>query len=178
MSSASYIMACCDERYLHPNATVMVHELTDHGPEGKHTDVQVNAAENRRLMDILNEIYATNSRMPKEFWEDVCQRDLHLSANEAVSLGLADKIIEPKKRGNLRKMRQAILKKEPDNKHMNKLVKDIYSRLNKVKIPKIELNEVKKEPVDPHVVVDTTPVQIEKPETMSQASDRSGEVKS
>lgn len=153
MSSATWIMAGSDERYLHPNATVMVHDGSD-GFEGKHTDGQIQAAEMKRLQNKLYEIYADNSRMPIEFWADVCQRDLYLTASEAVSLGLADKVIEPKKRGNLRKVRYAALKKEPDTKEMNKLLKEVYSRINKVKIPKIELNEIKKEAADSNLIVD------------------------
>jgi ATP-dependent Clp protease protease subunit len=153
MSAATWIMAGSDERYLHPNATVMVHDGTD-GFEGKHTDHQIQASEEKRLQERLYDIYAENSRMPKEFWQDVCQRDLYLTAHEAVSLGLADKIVEPKKRGNLRKARHASLKKEQDVKEMKKLINDIYLRINKVKVPKIEFNEIKKEPADPHIVVD------------------------
>lgn len=150
MSAATWIMAGSDERHLHPNTTVMVHDGAD-GFEGKHTDAQIEAAEMRRLQDLLYDIYATNTRMPKEFWQDVCQRDLYLTAQEAVALGLADKVIEPKKRGNLRKTRQAALKKKPDD--MKKLINELYNRINRVKVPKIELNEIKKEPVDPAVVV-------------------------
>ena len=153
MSAATWIMAGSDERYLHPNTTVMVHDGSD-GFEGRHTDHQIQAAEEKRLQDKLYDIYAENSRMPKEFWQDVCQRDLYLTAHKAVSLGLADKILEPKKRGNLRKVRQAALKKEPDTKEMKKIISDVYVRINKVKVPKIEFNEVKKEPSDPHVIVD------------------------
>src|ERR1035437_5981137 len=160
MSAATLIMACCDERYLHPNTIVMVHELsTSH--DGKHTDLQVDALANRNLMNKLYDLYAVNSRMPADFWADVCQRDLYLTADEAVKLGLADKILEPKKRGNLRKVRQAILKKEVDTKEMNKLIKDVYTRINKVKIPKIELNEPKKEATDPNIIVDTASLPIE-----------------
>lgn len=162
-SSATWIMVACDERYLYPNATVMVHDGSD-GFEGKHTDVQVNAAESKRLQDVLYDIYATNTRMPKEFWQDVCQRDLYLSAAEAVSLGMADKIVEPKKRGNLRKMRQAVLKKSPDGIELQRLVNSMYGRINKMSAPKVVLNPVVKEPVDPHVVIDDKPVEAEKPE--------------
>ena len=176
MSSATWIMAGCDERYLHPNCTIMVHDGSD-GWEGKHTDGQIMAAEMRRLQDLLYDIYATNSRMPREFWEDVCQRDLYMTASEAVSVGLADSILEPKKRGNLRKKRQAALKKDPDNKEMNKLLKDLYSRINKVKVPKIELNEPKKEASDPHLVVDATPVENKTPEVNPASSIALPEVK-
>jgi len=161
MSAATWIMVVCDERYLYPHATVMLHDGSE-GHDGKHTDVQISAAEMKRLQDVLYDIYAANSRMPKEFWEDVCQRDLYVTASEAVSLGLADKLVEPKKRGNLRKMRQATMKKVPDNAEMKQLIGDLYARINKVKVPKIELNPVSKEPVDPNVVIDDKPVETEK----------------
>lgn len=153
MSAATWILVVCDERYLQPHTTVMVHDGSEEYG-GKHTDVQITAAEMKRLQDLLYDIYTANTRMPKEFWQDVCQRDLYLSASEAVSLGMADKIVEPKKRGNLRKMRQASMKKAPESGEMKKLVGDIYNRVNKVKVPKIELNPVAKEPSDPHVVVE------------------------
>jgi ATP-dependent Clp protease protease subunit len=175
-SSATWIMVGCDERYLHPHTTVMVHDGWG-GYDGNHTDHQIYAAEDKRLQSLLYDIYAENSRMPKAFWEDVCQRDLYLTATEAITLGLADKLIEPKKRGNLRKARYAALKKEPDTKDMNKLLKDIYHRINRVKVPKIELNEVKKEAVDPTLVVDNSPTQIEKPAVMPLAQVNSGEEK-
>ncbi|CAM6003931.1 unnamed protein product [Sphagnum balticum] len=161
MSAATWILAICDERYLYPNASVMVHELSS-WHDGKHTDIQIGATENKRLMDIAYDIYVKNSRMPRDFWEDVLQRDLFLSASEAVSLGLCDKIVEPKKRGNLRKMRQAAMKKSPEVADMKKLLADIYGRLNKVKVPKIELNPLVKEAADPHVIVDDKPVETEK----------------
>lgn len=153
MSAATLIMVACDERLLHPNATVMVHELADSHDYIKNTDIQINAGECVRLTDTLCDLYAKNSRMPKDFWLDVSQRDLYLSASEAVSLGLVDKLIEPKKRGNLRRVRQAALKKEQDKAEIRKLVNTIYGRIGKVKIPKLELNEPVKEPVDPNLVV-------------------------
>jgi ATP-dependent protease ClpP protease subunit len=156
MSSGSLIMACCDERFLYPNATVMVHEVTYNSEFGKNTDGQINALEVKRLMDIVVDIYVNNSRMPKEFWEEMLQRDLHMSASEAVSLGLADKLIEPKKRGNLRKLRQAALKKDPSQKEFKSMISDMYKRIGRSKHPKIEFNEIKKELTDPEIVVDNT----------------------
>jgi ATP-dependent protease ClpP protease subunit len=154
MSSATFIMVACDERYLHRHATVMVHELSDDMGRNKHTDINISSEENHRLMSILTEIYASNSKMSKDFWADIIQRDVYLSAAEAVSLGLADKIIEPKKRGNLRKVRTAALKKDQDNKELKKLITDIYRRTKRNKIPKIELNEIKKEMSDPTIIIE------------------------
>jgi ATP-dependent Clp protease protease subunit len=153
MSSATWIMAVCDERYLYPNATVMVHDGSD-VIEGKHTDVQIGAVESKRLQGLLYDIYANNSKMPRSFWEDVCQRDLYLTAEEAIALGLADKLVEFKKRGNLRRLRQACMRKNVESDSMKKLVKDIYKRINKLKVPSIELNTAVKEPIDPEVFVE------------------------
>ncbi len=153
MSSASFIMAICDERLIHPNTVVMVHELSSN-TDGKHSDMKIDAAENARLMNQLCSIYEANSRMPKEFWLDICQRDVYLTASETVSLGLADKVIEPKKRGNLRKARQAAMRKEVGEKDMKQLVKSLYERTNRTRIPKLEMNEIKKEAADPHLFVE------------------------
>ena len=168
MSSATWIMAVCDERYLHPNTTVMVHDGVE-GLSGKHTDVQIEAAELKRLQNLLYEIYANNSRMPHEFWADVCQRDLHLTAQETVMLGLADKVIEPKKRGNLRKVRQASMKKISPSADMKKLISNLYHRINKVKVPKIDINDPVKEPSDPSIFIDNSPLETEKAQMQQSA---------
>lgn len=156
-SSATWIMSVCDERYLASNSIVMVHDGNE-GIEGTHTDVKITMAEAKRLQDLLYDVYATNSRMPRSFWEDVCQRDLYLTAEETIKLGLADKIIEPKKRGNLRKMRSGALKKSPPHIEMDALVHQLYARVNRHNVPKLELNKPIKEEVDPNVKIDETPV--------------------
>lgn len=162
-SAATWIMVACDERYLHQHTTVMIHDGWD-GFEGKHIDVQIGAAEAKRLQDLLYDIYANNTKMNKAFWMDICQRDVYLNAEEAIQLGMADKLIEPKKRGNLRKMRQAALKKQSSVSEMRSLIKSIYTRINKTNIPKIEFNEIAKEPVDPNIIV-VPPAENEKPQS-------------
>lgn len=159
-SSATWIMAICDERYLQPNTTVMVHDGNEQF-DYTHTDTKIAMAEAVRLQDLLYDVYAANSRMPRSFWEDVCQRDLYLTAEETIKLGLADKLIEPKKRGNLRKARTALLKKSPPHAEMETLVHDLYARVNRHNVPKLELNKPVKEEFDPNVKVDETPVTAE-----------------
>jgi ATP-dependent Clp protease protease subunit len=156
-SSATWIMAACDERYLLPNTTVMVHDGSE-GVDGTHTDVKIAMSEAVRLQDLLYDVYAANSRMPRSFWEDVCQRDLYLTAEETIKLGLADKIVEPKKRGNLRKARMSSLKKAPPHTEMESLVHKLYSRVNRHNVPKLELNKLVKEESDPNVKIDDSPV--------------------
>lgn len=156
-SSATWIMAVCDERYLYPSTTVMCHDGDEYA-EGTHTNVKIAMSEAVRLQDMLYDVYAANSRMPRSFWEDVCQRDLYLTAEETVKLGLADKIIEPKKRGNLRKMRSGSLKKSPAHVEMEALVHQLYARVNRHNVPKLELNKPIKEESDPNVKIDESAV--------------------
>ena len=161
MSAATIIMVACDERHLYPNARVMLHELSDSNDHTtRRSDIKINSQENEALHKIMCDIYAANSRLPSNFWNDILSKDVYLSPGEAVSMGLCDSIVEPKKRGNLRKKRQAQLKKEIDIK---RLVKDLYDRTGRSRVPRIELNLPIKEAADPHVVVDNTPLQIEKP---------------
>lgn len=143
-SAATLIMVGCDERILHPNSTVMVHDGSD-GIEGTHTDVQVTVKESARLQDIYDNIYTINTRMPESFWKDVLQRDLYLTAEEAITLGLADKLVQPIKRSSVRRSRTAILAKKPNEAAMKKLVNSLYTRINRRKVPKIELNAVEEE---------------------------------
>lgn len=154
MSCATFVMAVADERYLFPNTRVMVHEISDDSSLGKTTDAAINVAESKVLTDKLTKMYADNSRMPQEFWNDLIKKDTYLSAEETIMFGLADKIVDYKKRGNLRKSRQALLNKDVDPKEMRKLVKDVYARTERERVPQIEVNSQRKEPSDPNIFVE------------------------
>lgn len=151
MSAATIIMVACDERYLHQNTRIMFHELSDSNDTSRRSDIKINAQENETVHNIMCNIYAMNSRLPSDFWNDILSKDVYLSPDEAVSMGLCDSIIEPKKRGNLRKKRQAQFRKEVD---LKRLVKNLYDRTGRNRVPKIELNQINKEPADPHLFVD------------------------
>lgn len=162
MSAATWIMAVCDERYLYPHATIMVHNGWE-SLTGNYEDVHIAADESKRLMEVLFKIYAENSHMPKEFWREVCKRDLYLTAKEAVTLGLADKIVEPQKRGNFRKARAAHLSKKVDHRTMKSIVNKLFSRVGITKLPEVVLNEHKPEEVDESLIIDETPVELPQP---------------
>jgi len=145
MSAATWVMAVCDERFLHKNTIVLLHDSPSFAEENnkpiKLTDNKIDYEEEERMQKMLNKLYADNSRMPEEFYNVIVKRDCYLSAEEVVQLGLADKIIEPKKRGNLRRMRIALLNKEVDKAELAKVVRKIYSRINESKLPtKIEIH--------------------------------------
>lgn len=139
MSAASCIMAGCDERYLHKNTTVMIHDGSTFF-DGSHTDSQINATEDKRVRNLIYDIYAKNSKLSKSFWEDVGQRDVYLTAEEAITLGLADKIIEPKNRGKFRRVRSSVLNSKIESKQLKKLIMNIYKRVNKKSAVNISVN--------------------------------------
>ena len=154
-SSATWVMAICDERNLHVNTELVFHDGSD-ALDGKHTDVQIEARATKDLQNNLDRIFAENSRMPETFWNDVLQRDVYLTADEAVKFGLADNIIEPKKRGNLRRSRIAKMSKEIDAKEIKQLVKSIYKRIDRKTITKIEISLPPVEECDPNVIIDNS----------------------
>ncbi len=157
MSAATWIMAVCDERYLYPNTTVMVHNGWE-GEEASYSDFHIFADESKRLQELLYKIYADNSHMPKDFWREVCQRDLYLTAKETISLGLADKIIEPKKRGNFRKMRDHLLNKTPDQKTLTAISNRLLARIGQNKLTKIVIQAHQNSEIDENLTIDETPV--------------------
>jgi ATP-dependent Clp protease protease subunit len=154
MSAATWIMAGCDERYLYPGTTIMIHNGS-YSIDDRFTDGEIRLAEEKRLQDFLEHIYEKNSRMSKEFWQDVCKRDLYLTADEAITLGLADKIVEPKKRGTLRKVRQAHLNQKVSKTTFKKLLTNINSRIhNKTEIKDIIIKTEHKEEIDDTLIVE------------------------
>lgn len=144
MSAATWIMAICDERYLYRNARILLHDAPSHGVyEGpiKLTDRRIDMHEEDQLQKQLNKIYSENSRMPVDFYNAIVKRDCYISAEEVVAIGLADKILEPKKRGNLRRMRIALLNKDVDKAELAKIVRKLYGRIDDSKVPvKIEIH--------------------------------------
>jgi len=158
-SAATWIMAVCDERYLHANTQITLHDGIEVF-EGKNTDTQIESAHSKTLQAHLNKILAENSHMPEEFWSDILQRDVYITATEAISLGLADKIIEPKKRGNLRRTRVAAMNKSIDVKSLKKLVNHLYRRINRRQLTRIDIRAPKKEECDKNVAVESETVSV------------------
>ena len=176
MSAASVIMSVCDERYLYRNCQVMLHNLSD-GYEGGLTDFQISLRHDESLQNTLNNIYANNSRMPRAFYDELLQRDLYMKPEEVIMLGLADFIVEPKKRGNLRKKRQAVLAKHPDARKLKQLVDKLNKRTLRHKIEDVKVS-VPVDECDPEIIIDhselprseATPVPVADSEISSKLS--------
>lgn len=131
MSSATFIMAGCDERFIYPNTSILLHKWSA-GIYGTDVEHRIEAYHGEKLTNTLNQIYADNSTMPVEFWDDMTGRDLYLTAEEAITLGLADKIIPYKKRSAFRRNRNNNLSAKRDPKATKKLVKTLKERIQAV----------------------------------------------
>jgi ATP-dependent Clp protease protease subunit len=80
------------KRHALPNARIMIHQPWG-GAEGKASDIEITAREILRLKDVLNGILAKHSgRKLADVVADT-DRDHFMSAEEAVSWGLIDKVV-------------------------------------------------------------------------------------
>lgn len=157
-SSAAYIMSGCDERYLSKNTSIMLHETQYLGSSSSsHTDSEIEREESLKLRDKLIQILTDNSRMDNEWWSIMLTRDIYFTPEEAIAIGIADKIIDYKKRGNLRRMRIAHLNKKIDEEDFVSMLEEMNRR---IKLPgeiKVTLS-IPKERHDKDVYVDKEPV--------------------
>jgi len=80
------------KRYVLPNARVMIHQIAG-GAQGQATDVEIQAKEMLRLKKVLNVILAKHTCQTLEKVQTDSERDYFMEAQEAVSYGLADKVI-------------------------------------------------------------------------------------
>lgn len=81
------------KRYALPNSEVMIHQPLG-GAEGQASDIEIRAKRILKMRDNLNKILAERSGQPIERIEKDTDRDYFMSAAEAASYGLIDKVIE------------------------------------------------------------------------------------
>ena len=84
------------KRFALPNARIMIHQPWG-GAEGKASDIEITAREILRLKEILNQILSAHSGKALEDVVRDTDRDHFMSATEACTWGLIDKVLEPKK---------------------------------------------------------------------------------
>lgn len=93
MSMGSIILQAADERLLHKNSTVMIHDGHE-SIQGTPKTAEAWAKQSKLTREVMYEIYAERSKKPEGFWEKKCGSDFVLTAEQAVEFGLADKIID------------------------------------------------------------------------------------
>jgi len=80
-------------RYALPNATVHMHQPLG-GAQGQASDIQIQAQEILRLRTSLNGILSKHTNQTLEKIVTDTDRDIYMSAAEAVEYGLVDQVLE------------------------------------------------------------------------------------
>ena len=83
------------KRFALPSSRIMIHQPWG-GAEGKASDIEITAREILRLKEILNQILAAHSGKALEDVVRDTDRDHFMSAEDACSWGLIDKVLTPK----------------------------------------------------------------------------------
>ncbi|HCN70252.1 MAG: ATP-dependent Clp endopeptidase, proteolytic subunit ClpP [Pusillimonas sp.] len=80
------------KRYALPNSRIMIHQPSG-GAQGQASDIQIQAKEILSLRERLNLILAENTGQPVERIAQDTERDNFMSAEDAASYGLIDKVL-------------------------------------------------------------------------------------
>lgn len=81
------------KRYALPSAEIMIHQPSG-GAQGQASDIKIVAEQILKTKQKLNKILAENTNQPIEVIERDTERDNYMSAEEALSYGIIDKVIE------------------------------------------------------------------------------------
>jgi ATP-dependent Clp protease, protease subunit len=80
-------------RYALPNATIHMHQPLG-GAQGQASDIVIQANEIVRLKERLNLVFVKHTGRDKETIERDTDRDIYMSASQAVEYGLIDSVLE------------------------------------------------------------------------------------
>ena len=93
MSAGALLLACgTGSRMASKHSKIMVHQLSTI-VVGKLSDVKSNAKFSEELESDCNELMAECTKKDKEYWENISSNDYFISAQQALELGIIDKII-------------------------------------------------------------------------------------
>ena len=93
-SMGAFLLSCGakGKRIALPNAEIMIHQPSG-GSQGPCTDIQIQAEQILKIKKRLNSILAENTGKSIETIEADCERDHFMTAEEAQSYGIIDKVI-------------------------------------------------------------------------------------
>ena len=82
------------QRYAMPNSRIMIHQPSIYGVGGQVTDIEIMAKEMTKTKKQLTEIYVKHTGKDYNTLFNAMERDNFLSPQEAIDLGLVDKLVE------------------------------------------------------------------------------------
>ncbi len=80
-------------RYIYPNAEVMIHQPAIGGFQGNSADIEINARQIMKTKDLTASLLAKNCGKTKQQVLKDFDRDHWMDATEAVAYGIVDKIV-------------------------------------------------------------------------------------
>lgn len=91
MSMASVILQAATTRCMTAHSTLMLHDGQE-SFEGKPQDMEIWAKHSKSVCNQMYKIYAERSHKTAAYWRKRCKHDHVVTADEALKLGLIDKI--------------------------------------------------------------------------------------
>ena len=88
------------QRYALPHATIHLHQPLG-GAEGQASDIEIMAREVLRLKADLNQFFANVTGQPLEIIQRDTDRDFYMTADQALTYGLIDKVLQPPAKSGL-----------------------------------------------------------------------------
>lgn len=82
------------KRYALPHSTIHLHQPLG-GVQGQAADIEIEAKEILRMRDLLNGILRDSTKMGEEQIARYTDRNMYLTAAQAVEVGLIDAVLEP-----------------------------------------------------------------------------------
>lgn len=94
-SMGAFLLSCGakGKRFALPNSRIMIHQPLG-GARGQATDIEIQAKEILRMKEVLNDILAKNTGQKLAKITKDTDRDFFMSASEAKTYGLIDKVLE------------------------------------------------------------------------------------
>ncbi len=85
------------KRFALPHSTIHLHQPLG-GVQGQAADIEIEAREILRMRDLLNGILREQTKMSDEQIAKYTDRNMYLTAAQAVEVGLIDAVLEPQKK--------------------------------------------------------------------------------
>ena len=125
MSAAAFIFTAGDFRYISPNSTIMLHDVSVEAFAGRINDIVVETNEVRRLNRAMWELMAKNCELDTDFFKKKLANaqnvDAYITPESAVEWGLATAIGVPRLQTTV-SVRSELILTPPRDERLDKLV--------------------------------------------------------